>query len=77
MSDVKINNESALTVGDLRQMLSRLPSETKVFIKVDYNDDTLYHPVEDIQDQFDPIILLCGEEVIMAEEDNGQITEVR
>jgi hypothetical protein len=70
-------NEKALTIGEFRKLTADLPADTEVFVSVQMNDDVGYFPVEDIKTDTNPCCLLTGEEVIMVEEESGELKEVK
>ena len=63
--DKAVKQTKVLTVGELRKLLADAPAEMEIYTSVQMNDDTGHFPIEDIQTDTNPILLLCGEEVIM------------
>jgi hypothetical protein len=71
MSETKM-----LTIGEFRKLTADLPADTQLLVSVQMNDETAYFPMEDICTDTVPCTLLCGEEVEMEEDGNGNIKEV-
>ena len=61
----KIRKDKTMTLGEFRVLTASISAETELFIFLYINGDNGYFPVEDLKTDTEPMLLLCGEEVIM------------
>lgn len=63
--DTLAKKDKTMTLGEFRKLTAEADASTELFISIYINGDSGYFPVEDLKTDTEPMLLLCGEEVIM------------